>query len=318
MLRPFRLEEPESVKEASESLARYGESAKIYAGGTELLLAMKEGLVHFDCLVNVKKIPGLDQVTHDNGSVRLGALSTHRQLERSETLQQKLPVLVEMERNVANLRVREVGTIGGNLTFAEPHADPGTLLLALDATVVAQKAGGSREIPMSEFFVDAYEAALEEDEVLTEIVVPVPAGSAAVRYRKFGYLERPSAGLALHVIADDARESVQDVRIAVGLRGAQVDARGRGGGGAAAQEPGRGGESHGRGRRHRRTRGRCHQRSPRIGRIQGTHRQGPVDPGLQRHSRRVGRLAGQLRSPASSGGQQLWRTDDRPSHYPST
>ncbi len=219
MLRPFRLEEPESVKEASESLARYGDSAKIYAGGTELLLAMKEGLIHFECLVNVKKIPGLDQITQDNGSLRLGALSTHRQLEQSETLQEKLPVLVEMERNVANLRVREVGTIGGNLTFAEPHADPGTLLLALDATVVAQKAGGSRDIPMTEFFVDAYEAAVEEDEVLTEIVVPLPDANAAVRYRKFGYLERPSAGVALHVMADEARKSVKDVRIAVGCVG---------------------------------------------------------------------------------------------------
>ncbi len=219
MLRPFRLEEPESVKEASESLARYGDSAKIYAGGTELLLAMKEGLIHFECLVNVKKIPGLDGITQDNGSLRLGALSTHRQLERSETLQEKLPVLVEMERNVANLRVREVGTIGGNLTFAEPHADPGTLLLALDATVVAQKAGGSRDIPMTEFFVDAYEAAVEEDEVLTEIVVPLPDANAAVRYRKFGYLERPSAGVALHVMADEARKSVTDVRIAVGCVG---------------------------------------------------------------------------------------------------
>ena len=219
MLRPFRLEEPESVKEASESLARYGDSAKIYAGGTELLLAMKEGLIHFECLVNVKKIPGLDQIAQDNGSLRLGALSTHRQLERSETLQEKLPVLVEMERNVANLRVREVGTIGGNLTFAEPHADPGTLLLALDATVVAQKAGGSRDIPMTGFFVDAYEAAVEEDEVLTEIVVPLPDANAAVRYRKFGYLERPSAGVALHVMADEARKSVTDVRIAVGCVG---------------------------------------------------------------------------------------------------
>ena len=219
MLRPFRLEEPETVKEASESLARYGDSAKVYAGGTELLLAMKEGLVHFECLVNVKKIPGLDRITQDNGSLRLGALSTHRQLEQSGTLQDKLPVLVEMERNVANLRVREVGTIGGNLTFAEPHADPGTLLLALDATVVAQKAGGSRDIPMNEFFVDAYEAAIEEDEVLTEIVVPRPGANAAVRYRKFGYLERPSAGVALHVMADEARKSVEDVRVAVGCVG---------------------------------------------------------------------------------------------------
>ncbi len=219
MLHPFRLEEPESVKEASESLARYGDSAKVYAGGTELLLAMKEGLVHFDCLVNVKKIPGLDRIARNNGSVRLGALSTHRQLEQSETLQQELPVLVEMERNVANLRVREVGTIGGNLTFAEPHADPGTLLLALDATVVARKAGGERQIPMTDFFVDAYEAALEEDELLTEIVVPLPDARAAVRYRKFGYLERPSAGVALHVMADEARESVTDARVAVGCVG---------------------------------------------------------------------------------------------------
>ena len=219
MLRPFRLEEPESVEEASESLARYGDSAKVYAGGTELLLAMKEGLVHFECLVNVKKIPGLDQIAQDNGTLRLGALSTHRQLERSGTLQEKLPVLVEMERNVANLRVREVGTLGGNLTFAEPHADPGTLLLALDATVVARKAGGSRDIPMTGFFVDAYEAALEEDEILTEIVVPLPGADAAVRYRKFGYLERPSAGVALHVMADKARQSVEDVRIAVGCVG---------------------------------------------------------------------------------------------------
>ena len=219
MLRPFRLEEPESVKEASEALAHYGDSAKVYAGGTELLLAMKEGLVHFECLVNVKKIPGLDEVRRDNGSLRIGALSTHRELERSETLADALPVLVEMEHNVANLRVREVGTLGGNLTFAEPHADPGTLLLALDATVVAQKAGGEREIPMNEFFVDAYEAAIEEDEVLTEIVVPVPGANAAVRYRKFGYLERPSAGVALHVMADDARRSVRDVRVAVGCVG---------------------------------------------------------------------------------------------------
>lgn len=219
MLRPFRLEEPESVKEASEALARYGDSAKVYAGGTELLLAMKEGLVHFECLVNVKKIPGLDQVRRDNGSVRIGALNTHRELECSGTLADALPVLVEMEHNVANLRVREVGTIGGNLTFAEPHADPGTLLLALDATVVAQKASGEREIPMAEFFVDAYEAALEEDEIVTEIVVPVPSANAAVRYRKFGYLERPSAGVALHVMADDARASVWDVRVAVGCVG---------------------------------------------------------------------------------------------------
>jgi carbon-monoxide dehydrogenase medium subunit len=219
MLRPFRLEEPTSVREASEALSRYGDAAKVYAGGTELLLAMKEGLIEYECLINVKKIPGLDQVTRQNGNIRIGALATHRKLEKSAELAAHLPVFVNMEGDVANLRVREVGTIGGNLTFAEPHADPGTLLLSLDARLVAQKADSSREIPITEFFVDAYESALEEDEILTEIVIPMPAQNAGVRYRKFGYLERPSAGVALHVVPDESGESIQDVRIAVGCVG---------------------------------------------------------------------------------------------------
>jgi len=219
MLRPFRLEEPESVEDASQALSRYGDSAKVYAGGTELLLAMKEGLIEYECLINVKKIPGLDRVTTSNGNIRIGALSTHRKLELSSELRERLPVFVTMEQDVANLRVREVGTIGGNLTFAEPHADPGTLLLALDAKLVAHKAGSSREIPITDFFVDAYESAVAEDEILTEIVIPTPARDARIRYRKFGYLERPSAGVALHVVPDDKAESIRDIRIAVGCVG---------------------------------------------------------------------------------------------------
>src|SRR4051812_8493331 len=125
MLRRFRLEEPETIPEASDLLARHGESARVYAGGTELLLVMKEGLAHYERLVNVKKIPGLDQVKLDNGSISIGALATHRRLGAEPVLNQQLPALVALEKNVANIRVREVGTIGGNLCFAEPHADPG-------------------------------------------------------------------------------------------------------------------------------------------------------------------------------------------------
>jgi len=219
MLRPFRLEEPDNITDASAALSRYGDTAKVYAGGTELLLAMKEGLIEYECLVNVKKIPGLDQVSKSNGTIHIGALATHRKLEMSPELREHLPVFVRMEQDVANLRVREVGTLGGNLTFAEPHADPGTLLLALDASLVVQKAGSSREIPITDFFVDAYESAVAEDEILTEIVIPTPATNAGIRYRKFGYLERPSAGLALHIVPDDKGESIRDIRIAVGCVG---------------------------------------------------------------------------------------------------
>lgn len=218
MLRRFRLEEPESVKDATELLARHGESARIYAGGTELLLAMKEGLVQYERLINVKKIPGLDEVKLDNGTIRIGALTSHRKLEHDPVLTRKLPAFVQMEHHVANVRVREVGTLGGNLCFAEPHADPGTLLMALGAKLVAEKASSKREIPVDQFFVDAYETCLEADELLTEIHIPALTERAGAAYLKFGYLERPSVGVGL-LIARDEGERIVDARVAVGCAG---------------------------------------------------------------------------------------------------
>jgi aerobic carbon-monoxide dehydrogenase medium subunit len=219
MLRRFRLEEPTSIAEVSELLGRFGDSAKVYAGGTELLLAMKEGLVHYERLVNVKGVTGLNEVKQNNGEVHIGALSTHRELESSPMLKEKLPALVKLEQNVANVRVRQVGTIGGNLCFAEPHADPGTLLIALGARLVAEKGEHKREITAESFFVDAYETALEPDEVLTQIIIPVPTEPSGVCYMKFGYLERPSVGLAVAVKLNTGKTQIDDIRIAVGCAG---------------------------------------------------------------------------------------------------
>ena len=193
MLRRFRLEEPETVREVSELLARFGESAKVYAGGTELLLAMKEGFVQYERLINVKKLTGLNEVKLDNGTAHIGALCTHRQLETAPVLQQRLPALVKLEKNVANVRVRQVGTLGGNLCFAEPHADPGILLMALAAKMVAEKSSSKREITAEAFFGDAY--------------------------LKFGYLERPSVGVAVALTLSDDGKSVGDIKIAVGCAG---------------------------------------------------------------------------------------------------
>jgi carbon-monoxide dehydrogenase medium subunit len=218
MLRRFRLDEPESVKEASELLQRFGDSAKVYAGGTELLLAMKEGLVHYERLVNIKKL-ALNQVGQNNGTITIGALCTHHQLEISPVLQQHLPALVRLEHNVANVRVRETGTFGGNLCFAEPHADPGVLLLALGAKLVADNGSTQREIPAEEFFVDAYETSLSADEILTAVHVPIPTGNSGLAYLKFGYLERPSVGVAVALRLNGARSGIEDIRIAVGCAG---------------------------------------------------------------------------------------------------
>jgi carbon-monoxide dehydrogenase medium subunit len=180
---------------------------------------MKEGLVHYERLINVKNVKGLNEVRSEDGILRIGALCTHHQLETSPVLQQKLRALVQLEQNVANVRVRQVGTLGGNLCFAEPHADPGILLLALGATMLAEKSGSKREIPAGEFFVDAYETCLEADEVLTEIRVPVPAAKSGVAYLKFGYLERPSVGVAVALHLNDGGNSVEGIKIAVGCAG---------------------------------------------------------------------------------------------------
>ncbi|MBF8253467.1 MAG: Molybdopterin dehydrogenase, FAD-binding [Deltaproteobacteria bacterium] len=254
MLKRFRLEEPESVKEACELLGRFGENAKVYAGGTELLLVMKEGLAHYERLVNIKKL-GLNQIKRDNGTIRIGALCTHRQLETAPDLQRALPALVKLERNVANVRVRQAGTLGGNLCFAEPHADPGTLLVALGAKMIAEKGAAKREIAAEDFFVDAYETRLAADELLTEIQVPVPAAHCGVEYIKFGYLERPSVGVAVALTARDGKKWLRRA-------GAQAD----GGGGSAAQ-----GQKHRRGDarfaqsgRSRRPRGAGDQRPARL------------------------------------------------------
>jgi carbon-monoxide dehydrogenase medium subunit len=216
MLRPFRLEEPGSIGEAAELLSRFGETAKVYAGGTELLLAMKEGLVQYERLINVKNVEGLGALAPVDGMIQIGALCTHHQLETSRLLEEKLPSLHKLEQNVANVRVRQSGTLGGNLCFAEPHADPGTLLIALGAKLIAEKSSGKRTIAAEDFFVDAYETSLQADELLTQIAIPIPSAEARSAYLKFGYLERPSVGVAL---AFNLNGGLSDVKIAVGCAG---------------------------------------------------------------------------------------------------
>jgi carbon-monoxide dehydrogenase medium subunit len=218
MLRRFRLEEPESVTEVSELLSRFGDAAKVYAGGTELLLAMKEGLVEYERLVNIKRLTGLTDVKLDGDTIRIGSLCTHHQLETSPVLQEHLPALVKLENNVANVRVRQVGTLGGNICFAEPHADPGTFLIAVGAKMSAERGSSKRDISAEDFFVDAYETSLEPDEVLTEISIPVRPAKSGVAYLKFGYLERPSVGVAVALNLNGGA-TVSAAKIAVGCAG---------------------------------------------------------------------------------------------------
>ncbi|MGH9784519.1 MAG: FAD binding domain-containing protein [Terriglobia bacterium] len=216
LLRRFEIHQPASVAEAVRMLADFGEDASLYAGGTELLLAMKHDVLRYKHLIDVKVIPGLDAVERSDGTIRIGATATHSSLERSPLLKTHLPVFVEMEKLVANTRVRNTGTIGGNLCFAEPHSDPATLLLALGASVVAEGPRGRREIPMDDFFVGAYETSLKRDEVLTAVHVSGSRPQQRTAYLKFQVHERPMLGLALALDTPDDGESFTRARVAVG------------------------------------------------------------------------------------------------------
>jgi carbon-monoxide dehydrogenase medium subunit len=219
-LPPFDLHRPRSVEEATELVVRYGEDAAFYCGGTELLLLLKLGFASFGHLVDLKQIEELGSVRAENGDLVIGAAVTHRELERSELVRERLPALATMERSVANLRVREVGTLGGNLCFSDPHSDPATFLLALDAEVECRRGGeAARRLPISDFVVGPYQTSLGEGEVLTSVRIPELLPGAAVKHAKFAFHERPTATVAC--LARVVAGEVAEARVAVGSVGAR-------------------------------------------------------------------------------------------------
>jgi len=219
MLRPFALHRPASVEEACGLLSRLGEDAVPYAGGTELLLLMKEGLLRPRHLVDVKRIPGLDAIVDGGADVTIGAVVTHRAVERSAAVRARCPVLAAVARHVANIRVRNVGTVGGNLAFADPHSDLATLFLALDARVQLASPRGRRELSLDDFVRGPWETARAADELLTSVTLtPWPERTAAA-YVKFGVHERPTLGVAVALRLEPAANgaaSVAEARLAIG------------------------------------------------------------------------------------------------------
>jgi carbon-monoxide dehydrogenase medium subunit len=216
VLKPFRVVEPTTVAEAAAELGRLGERARVYAGGAELVLLLRQGLLEADYLVNIKRIPGLDVVAENDGAVRIGATVVHRRLETDPLVRERLPLFAYAESQVGNVRVRSQGTVGGNLCFADPHADVATALLVHDATVTLGGAA-TREMPLREFLVGTYETALGPDELLTEIrVPPLPAGwgHAYLRVEQF---YRPTLNVAVALAREDGR--LGGARLAVGCVG---------------------------------------------------------------------------------------------------
>ena len=188
---------PQTIEEVLDLLDEHGGEATVYGGATELVVAMKLGLTDVSTLIDLKGVPELADIMVDDDRLRIGAMATHRQIESDREIAAFLPSLCEIERNLANPRVRAIGSIGGNLAFGEPHSDPATFLVAVGATLECWSSGGGRRtIPAVDFLVGPFESVLRDDELLVEIDVPRPSPRTALAYRRFHLSERPAVTVA--------------------------------------------------------------------------------------------------------------------------
>jgi carbon-monoxide dehydrogenase medium subunit len=217
MLGSLQLLQPTTVDEASGALRDFGERGKIYAGGAELLLLMRHGLLQSEILVDVKKIERLHGITWNDGALSVGACVTHHTLETHPLVQEHAPSFAYAESQVANVRVRNQGTLGGNLCFNDPHSDPGTVLLVHNAAVTLRSQRGERQIPLREFFLDVYETALEPDELMLDVQIPPLPGGMISSYLRLHRYQRPTLGVAAAVKMNDG--VVAESRLAVGCVG---------------------------------------------------------------------------------------------------
>jgi carbon-monoxide dehydrogenase medium subunit len=214
MIPRFAFTRPTTLEDAFGAFAAADGDGAFIAGGTELLQVMKMGFAQFGTLVDLKGLPELRGIHATADGLRIGAATTHREIERSPVVQEAFPGLVELGRGVANVRVRSTGTIGGNLAFAEPHSDPATLLLAADARIELAGPRGTRTLSIADFLLGPLSTARDADEILTAVLVPPASPGEGRAYGKLAFFERPAASVAVRLTVRDG--VVVSATVAVG------------------------------------------------------------------------------------------------------
>lgn len=185
---------PNGIGEAIELLRRYGDDAKLLAGGQSLVPMMKLRVARPKYLIDIHRIGDLNYIREEAGQIRIGAMTRHIEIEESPLLAAKLPILREAASEIGDAQVRNRGTVGGGLAEADPSGDYGAVVLALNAQMKCAGPHGERVIAAGDFFTFAYTTALEPDEILTEVVFPAPAKNSAGTYLK---LEKVAGDFAI-------------------------------------------------------------------------------------------------------------------------
>ena len=192
--------QPTSIEEAVSLLSQHGNDCKMIAGGTAMVIMLRNRLVAPSVLLSLGRLTSLNYIRHEPGvGLRIGALTPIREAEVSSLVRSKNPTLAQTFGEVANVRVRNAATVGGNLSEADYASDPPCVLVAMQARVKASSVRGDREFPVAQLIRDFYETSLEPDEILTELIVPDPTPltrSAYLKYISRSSEDRPCVGVA--------------------------------------------------------------------------------------------------------------------------
>src|SRR4249919_2579483 len=222
----FEYHRPSTLDEALALLAEHGEDAKVLAGGQSLIPLMKLRFAAPEHLIDVNRIAGLDGIEERDGALRIGALVRHNQLAASEVIA-RYPTIATAAPQIADPIVRNLGTIGGSLSHADPAGDLGSVMLALGASVVLRGTSGEREVPIGEFLLDTFQTSIAPGEMLTEIHVPTPGARSGGTYlkmeRKIG--DFATVGAAVFVQMDDGKIASAGIGLtSVGLKNLKATA----------------------------------------------------------------------------------------------
>lgn len=217
---PFEYLEPLSIEEAVSLLKKYGNKARVLAGGTDLVPLMKEKTVRPECVISIGRIAGLDYIRFDGEKgLRIGALTTLRSIEQSPQLQPKYGLICQAASQMASIAVRNVATVGGNLCNASPSADIAPSLLTLSATTKLVSTAGERIVPLEDFFIGPGATALKTDELLTEVQIPSPPAHTAgvyIKYTTRGGEELALIGVAVLLTLGGGDGICTDAKVALG------------------------------------------------------------------------------------------------------
>ncbi len=216
----FEYHRPASIQEAIKLLEKYGEAARVIAGGTSLILVMREKLIQPAHLVSIAELRGLDSISlDDNGDLRIGASATHRSIEKNLNVRERFSVLAEMEADLGSVQLRNRGTIGGSLCHAEPLSDPPTVLVALKGEVMLRGSDGDRQVPVEQFIKGYYETDMRPNEILTQVRVPkLPLHTGCSYFKLVGRkaMDKPFVGVCVVITLGKDKQVCEDIRIALG------------------------------------------------------------------------------------------------------